>query len=211
MDSTFRTSSFQFTSGLTSCSWTFLGLPLLRGSLPRMSSSTEIPRRAALAAALLSLRRSFKSRFLAMKAGSSFISSRFRFAIRLWCFTEHLCEQNFWWSYSKTNSFPHSGHLDIVPTGRLASPCWNGESMVETIIDLVCNDFIVSPGFSPGRLFVVFSQTDGKSSRPPSNGTRTESTLVDEPSPDGLYPSLKFSKRPLTGPSSRPSRFRTRS
>ena len=175
-----------------------------------MSSSTEIPRRAALAAALLSLRRSFISRFLAMKAGSSFISSRFRFAIRLWCFTEHLCEQNFWWSYSKTNSFPHSGHLDIVPTGRLASSCWNGESMVETI-DLVGNEFIVSPGFTPGRLFVVFSPMDGQSSRPPSNGTRTESTLVDEPSPDGLYPSLKFSTGSLTGPSSRPSRSRTRS
>lgn len=211
MDSTFRTSSFQFTSGLTSCSWTFLGLPLLRGSLPRMSSSTGIPRRAALDAARLSLRRSFKSRFLAMKAGSSFISSRFRFASRLWCFTEHLCEQNFWWSYSKTNSFPHSGHLDTVPAGRLASSCWNGESMVWTI-DLVGNEFdIVSPGFPPGRLFVVFSPTDGKSSQPPSNGTRTESTLVDEPSPDGLYPSLKFSKRPLTGPSSRSNRSRTRS
>ena len=180
MDSTFRTSSFQFTSGLTSCSWTFLGLPRLCGSLPRMSSSTEIPRREALAAARFSLRRSFISRFLAMKAGSSFISSRFRFAIRLWCFTEHLREQNFWWSYSITNSFPHSGHLDIVPTGRLASSFWNGESMVETI-----------------------------SKR--SSWLETESTLVDEPSPDGLYPSLKFSTGSLTGPSSRPSRSRTRS
>lgn len=167
MDSTFRTSSFQFTSGLTSCSWTFLGLPRLCGSLPRMSSSTEIPRRAALAAALLSLRRSFRSRFLAMKAGSSFISSRFRFASRLWCFTEHLREQNFWWSYSITNSFPHSGHLNIVPTGRLASSCWNGESMVETILkgtswySFLRSLLIVSPGFPPGRLFVVLSPMDG--------------------------------------------------
>ena len=181
-----------------------------------MSSSTEIPRRAALAAALLSLRRSFISRFLAMKAGSSFISSRFRFASRLWCFTEHLCEQNFWWSYSITNSFPHSGHLDIVPTGRLASSCWNGESMELTVFNDTVGtilEFLINciSGF-PSRQIICCSFADGRIIlATPIDGTRTESTLVDEPSPDGLYPSLKFSTGSLTGPSSRPSRSRTRS
>lgn len=171
MYSTFRTSSFQFSSGLTTWSMTFLGLPRLFRSFLSSSSETDIPRRSAFAerrsAFRLSLRRSFRSRFLAMKAGSSFISSRFRFAIRLWCFTEHLREQNFWWSYSITNSFPHSGHLDIVPTGRLASSFWNGESMVETIskrsswLEFERSLLIVSPGLPPGRFSVVLSPMDG--------------------------------------------------